>query len=1541
MDHDDNAVLKSTLGIGVMGGSGAEGEQNNEPSPDGLKYQPCSSNRQEDVRSLQDACGHAWEDRRSLNLKTADGIFGSRDTSTPNTDPVAESTSTTSVTSSSSTPPPAYNGPGRHYFEGTKHQMPTLDEQVNRVKELMHQAFQSRAKEGIKGYVVSMKWLNRVIARTSDAQQEGGHDKAALEGDIGPVDNSTIVPEGWKLDPLGTKDELGLPFVPLRQGLQMGLDLEVVPEDAWQLIMEWYGLSQGSHPIIRYMHDTTPEGSLQHNLQFDLFPPILTIRKLAKNGDTGALAPFVIAPQHELFQAFLRRAKEAAGANMGNKVKLWRVLEPVESESAEPGSDTAGILTPATSRSGSPSSQLYAAQCPVKLVVGVHSFKSMIEGTHREMIDMKDETMNEKYNGHLRTGTLGLLHDQILVIEPQFKVPGGGEYISDDARKYSKKSAAKSQYPQAQRNGNVSPAPSGPITRGRARNDGRPRGMVGLTNLGNTCYMNSALQCVRSIEELTYYFLEQQYKEELNVDNPLGHHGKMAKVYADFLANIYSERASSSFSPGDFKRTLGSCQPLFSGYGQQDSQEFLSFLVDALHEDLNRIHKKPYIENPESDDKTVNDSEAIRALGEKFRENHRARNDSVAMDLFSGFYKNTMVCPQCNKVSITFDPFSLLTLQLPMEVTWTHTVTFAPLHKAPVQVAVDMDKNGTIRNLKEYVAKRITPSPKWNQLMAAEIYSHKFYKLLEDNKTIAETSISDTDEIVLYELDDIPTNFPGPSPQHNKVRSMVTYGNTSSDEEKPDPDSPRGDRMVVPVFHRVLRNHSKGLKLWPSFVLLTRDEAKSYDEVLRKVLAKVATMTSRDVLSEDSTFAQSRNDFDTVLTTEEDASSMEGPKVTTTSIESEDGIVDVSMSDAPDPVAARGLENVEGTLTHEAAQGASSLPSVLQPGSFIPPSLQGLFEMKYFKEKNAVPTGWSSFSDTRDYPTLQSRMRQPSARRNSTQSVQSRGSQDSGFAQQSGNSSDADDIPELTNNQPNAPQADADSDDSMPSMEGLLARRSPQGRQRALNGKPNKFKTYSNKGRRNSRQSVRSARSARSTASKSSNEEPVEVVSPSLIRLGEGIILDWSADSFDALFEGSPHSEDEWRGHDTWNDMHLVPDPELDAQKAKRAARKKNGITLGDCFAETAKSEILSEENAWYCNRCKELRRASKTLEIWTVPDILVVHLKRFSANRGFRDKIDVLVDFPINGLDLSDRVGLQEGKGMLYDLFAVDNHYGGLGGGHYTACAQNFFDKMWYDYNDSHVSRITPEHAVASSAYLLFYRRRASHSLGPPYLQKIVAEMHGPLQDSDSQTLPVDTSAGNGQRPSGSSPLGSSNILTTEAAAEGETEAPRLRGGAGTGTTETRVGNDETGIEECGNPDEVLPYGPPAAPTYHSGATDWNFDGIALGARTNSDDELGGLGGGSVFDDAASNGVNMGQDLNERLLEDFGDDMDFQDMGVGSSRAGTGTPVDRDTTPGLVADESRYATTTVHLSPPVEDMDDDLPIAEVRIDEMEYTKVD
>lgn len=147
--------------------------------------------------------------------------------------------------------------------------------------------------------------------------------------------------------------------------------------------------------------------------------------------------------------------------------------------------------------------------------------------------------------------------------------------------------------------------------------------------------------------------------------------------------------------------------------------------------------------------------------------------------------------------------------------------------------------------------------------------------------------------------------------------------------------------------------------------------------------------------------------------------------------------------------------------------------------------------------------------------------------------------------------------------------------------------------------------------------------------------------------------------------------------------MPVHSDPELEAIRERRAARKKKGISLQDCFAETAKTEILSENNTWRCPRCKEERMASKTLEIYTVPDILIVHLKRFGGSRAFHNsKLTELVDFPIEGLDVGPWIGLKEDKEAVYDLFAVDNHYGGLGGGHYTAFAQNFYDKRWYEYN-------------------------------------------------------------------------------------------------------------------------------------------------------------------------------------------------------------------------------------------------------------------
>jgi Ubiquitin carboxyl-terminal hydrolase len=206
------------------------------------------------------------------------------------------------------------------------------------------------------------------------------------------------------------------------------------------------------------------------------------------------------------------------------------------------------------------------------------------------------------------------------------------------------------------------------------------RGTTGLTNLGtllnasanlgNTCYMNSALQCLVHCKELTDYFLFKVYKRELNFSNPLGMQGHLATAYAHLVQQLFpsSTGPKTALRPADFKSVIGEYATNFRGWGQQDSQEFLEFLLDGLHEDLNRIRSKPYIERDEIMGAELT-TERLRELGIKSWGSHKLRNDSVIVDLCQGLYKSTVVCPVCEVVSVTFDPFMDLSVPLPVKQT--------------------------------------------------------------------------------------------------------------------------------------------------------------------------------------------------------------------------------------------------------------------------------------------------------------------------------------------------------------------------------------------------------------------------------------------------------------------------------------------------------------------------------------------------------------------------------------------------------------------------------------------------------------------------------------------------------------------------------------------------------------------------------------------------------------------------------------------------------------------------------------------------------
>lgn len=136
----------------------------------------------------------------------------------------------------------------------------------------------------------------------------------------------------------------------------------------------------------------------------------------------------------------------------------------------------------------------------------------------------------------------------------------------------------------------------------------------------------------------------------------------------------------------------------------------------------------------------------------------------------------------------------------------------------------------------------------------------------------------------------------------------------------------------------------------------------------------------------------------------------------------------------------------------------------------------------------------------------------------------------------------------------------------------------------------------------------------------------------------------------------------------------------------------------------------------WYCNKCKEHVQAVKTLELFRVPRILVITLKRFKVGKSRYSaygiggsKLDTLINFPLEGLDMSPYVLSQSQKGgsIMYDCFAVSNHFGGVGGGHYTAYAMNPQTKQWFDFDDSRCNLIQKDEVVTAAAYSLFYRQR------------------------------------------------------------------------------------------------------------------------------------------------------------------------------------------------------------------------------------------
>lgn len=185
-----------------------------------------------------------------------------------------------------------------------------------------------------------------------------------------------------------------------------------------------------------------------------------------------------------------------------------------------------------------------------------------------------------------------------------------------------------------------------------------------MVNLGNTCYLNAALQCLSHIAVFSHYFLRNEYLKNLNISdaNKDGSQGEVTCALADIFKRLwFSSENTKYIDPTPFKRVFGSRFKDFENNDQQDAQEFLMFLLNCLHDDLNTNSQMRVSHRESMSAKTF---EQVRNYNLSFYNRH---NKSLISTIFHGFHYEEIICDSCKSKTYKFEDFLMKHLQVPPE----------------------------------------------------------------------------------------------------------------------------------------------------------------------------------------------------------------------------------------------------------------------------------------------------------------------------------------------------------------------------------------------------------------------------------------------------------------------------------------------------------------------------------------------------------------------------------------------------------------------------------------------------------------------------------------------------------------------------------------------------------------------------------------------------------------------------------------------------------------------------------------------------------
>ena len=167
-------------------------------------------------------------------------------------------------------------------------------------------------------------------------------------------------------------------------------------------------------------------------------------------------------------------------------------------------------------------------------------------------------------------------------------------------------------------------------------------GIVGLQNIGATCYMNATLQCFSNIGRLKAYLINKDIYQDL--ENNKNSTKKLSFALAEVLKNLWEKLEHRFYAPNNFKNIISEMNPLFKGIAANDPKDLILFLLETMHNELNNP-----VNNIPNNNQVPNSSNFIEVYNE-FVNFFESKNKSIISDEFYFFTNNASTCQYCSSV---------------------------------------------------------------------------------------------------------------------------------------------------------------------------------------------------------------------------------------------------------------------------------------------------------------------------------------------------------------------------------------------------------------------------------------------------------------------------------------------------------------------------------------------------------------------------------------------------------------------------------------------------------------------------------------------------------------------------------------------------------------------------------------------------------------------------------------------------------------------------------------------------------------------------